>query len=298
MARTVKRAALLLLFLAITNSFALAGELVGPGNFKESLNDVRVVFIDVWQGDSILVTAPLGRNILIDAGGELADGGNAGAGKVVPFLKKLGVESLDYLILTHPHPDHAGGMISVIENIKVKNYRDTGLNSDEVDMESIRKAVRTKGINYSVLRRGDRFESGPGMSFEVLAPGNNRKYKKENDGSLVIKFNYLNTSVMLAGDAEMEEEDWILRQGGGTIACDVLKAPHHGSYSSSSAAFLNAVAPRAAVISCGSGNPYGHPHSTTLAKYKKRNIEIYRTDRGGDITMTSNGSEFKLETEK
>ena len=309
------RALKILLSVFFFCSFAWAGEFIDPGDYKGSANDLQVIFIDVGQGDSALVRAPHGRNVLIDAGCEAEPG--AGRQKTVAMLKKLNVRSLDYVILTHPHPDHGGGLKEIFEDFSVRNYRDNGGSSEVFDVNVIRALAGKKGINYRVLRRGENIELETGVKFEVLGPppdeavsgiyqqtsrwstkARNKSSDKENNGSLVLRLDYGSLAVLFTGDAEMEEEKWLVKNCGAKLACDVIKSPHHGSRTSSSAVFLKKAAPKAAVISCGLNNPYGHPNPATISKLKRRNIIIYRTDRDGDVTLTSNGSEFKIETAK
>jgi len=292
------RALVIFIAAALCGTFSWAGTFVEPGRYKESPADIRIIFIDVGQGDSILIRAPLGRNVLIDGGGETAQGEDAGAERVLPLLSKNGINNLEYVILTHPHPDHAGGLRAVLGGVSVKNYRDTGMQFEEAEASELRRIAVRKGVNRAALRPGAVIDLGSGIKLEVLGPPADVEFEKTNDRSLVIKLAYAGTSVLFTGDAEMTEEKWLVENHGSELACDVLKSPHHGSYTSSSSIFLDRAAPQAVVISCGLDNPFELPHSATLAKYKSRKIRVYRTDYGGDVTLTMNGREFKIETQK
>lgn len=276
-------------------SIAAAGEMVEPSAYESSVNDLKVTFIDVGQGDSAFISTPLGKTVLIDSGcgpEPGIEGGHAAA----EFLKKQNVGEIDYVILSHPHPDHGGGLREILGICKVDNFFDNGQTSIDFDIKSLRRLARKKGINCRTMRKGDVIELGAGTRLTVLAPPDGAVFKTENDGSLVLMFECGLTKILFPGDSQMDEEKWLVKHCGQVLGCDVLKSPHHGSHTSSYGVFLNRASPKAAVISCGLNNEYGHPHAVTLAKYKRRNIKIYRTDRDGNVTLTTNGSQFKIET--
>lgn len=279
-------------------SLAQAGLLVSPAEYAASVNDTQITFIDVGQGESILISAPLNRHMLIDAGGELAVGHNAGTERIVPLLKSRGVKRLEYLVVSHPHPDHILGLEPVMKAFPVGSFMDGGMGGGVLEIKKARRAARNQGANYRKLSAGDSFDLGNGVKLEVLAPPENGLFETVNDNSLVLKLTYVDVSVLFTGDAETEEEKWLAANHGDKLLSDLLKSPHHGSSTSVYAPFLERVNPAAVVISCAMVNEFGHPHAQTLAKYKKSRYKVYRTDYNGTVTVTTDGSRYKIEAER
>ncbi|AGB19619.1 ComEC/Rec2 family competence protein [Thermoanaerobacterium thermosaccharolyticum] len=242
---------------------------------------LKVHFLDVGQGDSIFIQSPSGKTMLIDAG--VPQMGN----KVVNYLKNLGVKKIDILVGTHPHEDHIGGMDYVIDNFDIGQFYMPKVTTNTKTFEYVLNAARNKGLKIDVAKAGVSLDLGPEASAMMIAP-NGTKYDDLNEYSAVIKLNYGDTSFLFTGDAGAESEKEMINQGY-DLKSDVLKIGHHGSSTSTTAAFLDAVDPEYAVISCGKGNDYGHPHSVTLKKLKARNIPVYRTDECGTIVATSDG---------
>jgi competence protein ComEC len=284
--------------LLLLAALAQAGLPASPGDYEASVNDAQITFIDVGQGDSIFIRSPLGRGMLIDAGGELSPGRNAGAEKVVPFLKSRGVRKLDYLVISHPHPDHTAGLAAVMKAFPVGELLDAGAPASQPEIRQARRAARKQGGVYRKLAAGDRLDLGNGVKLEVLAPPPGKLPDAANDSSLVLKLTYGDVSVLLPGDAETEQEKWLVAHCADKLASDLLKSPHHGSATSAYAPFLERVKPAAVVISCAMVNEFGHPHAQTLAKYKKSSYKVYRTDYNGDVTVTTDGSRYKIEGER
>lgn len=247
-------------------------------------------FIDVGQGDAVLITSPDG-NILVDTSVKSAKD------ELDDYLKAAGVSELEYLVLTHPDADHIGNAQFVIENYKVENVIMTDYASTSKTYENLLDAIEEKNINVILPENGYSFKLGA-LTNTVIAPVN--EYDDPNEMSLVIKSVYGNTSVMLTGDAEVESEEDILKKwSASALQSDILKVGHHGSSTSTTDAFLNAVNPKAAIISCGEGNTYGHPHEETVKKLENKGIKIYRTDKDGSIIYKSNGNDIiLLETRK
>ncbi|HHY81631.1 MAG TPA: MBL fold metallo-hydrolase [Clostridiales bacterium] len=244
---------------------------------------VEVHFIDVGQGDSIYIKTP-SQDILIDAG-ERGD-------TVVNYLNNLNVEDLELVIGTHPHSDHIGGLINVFEEIPVKEVMDPGVVHTSKTFEDYLTLIDEKDIIYTVVRAGIKRTYDDGTVLEILSPENPDE-EKLNDASIAARLTFGEISFLFAGDAEVPSEKKML-EAGYNLKSTVLKAGHHGSSTSTSKEFLEAVSPEAVVIMCGAGNTYGHPHKETLAKLEAAGIKVYRTDLMGTIIVETNGSTYDI----
>ncbi len=248
-----------------------------------------VKFIDVGQGDSILIGSD-GYYALIDTG--TAESGL----DLTECLMKSGVKSLDVLILSHLHSDHTGGVPQLFDSFEVKNLilpelstYSEGIYSAEL---AIDKVTRSKGGVYSAVQ-GMNFLLG---EFEITVLMKFSDFTDENNRSLIIMAEKDNRKFLFTGDMEIKAEKALLKEGL-NLNCDVLKVAHHGSSTSSCKDFLTACEPENAVISCGEGNTYNHPHRETLNSFEKRKIPIYRTDKQGDITFFVDNGKMRVETE-
>ncbi|MBT2708004.1 DNA internalization-related competence protein ComEC/Rec2 [Pseudomonas sp. ISL-84] len=258
----------------------------------------EVTFIDVGQGDSILVKLPYGKgNYLIDTGGTVSfqtkdwkirsDPFEAGKDIVVPFLKSKGISSIDKLILTHGDMDHIGGAAAIIDEIRVKAVILPIVSEiSELEQEVIHKAKRR---NSKVLfsKAGDRWTEGEGF-FQILSPQEEIKTER-NDGSIVLFAKLGGLSWLFTGDIEAEGEERLV-QNYPNLKIDVLKAGHHGSKTSSTDLFLSSVKPKIAIISAGENNRYGHPHTDVISRFRSNNIRILRTDEHGAVTYIFKGN--------
>ena len=263
---------------------------IGPTNTPattpvEPVDSISVHFIDVGQGDSILIKA--------GAAAMLIDTGNPGdSSQIIDYLNEQGVSSIKYLVGTHPHADHIGGMADIIDAFTIGTILMPRATNDTETFENVLDAVDRKGMEITAPKVGSEYYLA-NVKCIILAP-NSSSYNDLNDNSLVIRLVFGETSFLFTGDAETSSEDEMLADGY-DLESTLLKVGHHGSDSSSSARFLAAVQPRYAVISVGSGNTYGHPALGTLQRLSATGAEIYRTDLSGTIIATSDGTSIILD---
>ena len=253
---------------------------------------MQVHYLDVGQADCILITTP-DRTVLIDAGNE-----GCGPG-IQPYLESQKVSSIDILIATHAHADHIGDMDYVIQNFDIGQIIMPKLPQEMVPTTRVYRnlltAISDKGKKVQAAKPGASYDICEGGLLEILAP--NRNYDDLNSTSVVCRLTYGETAFLFTGDAEKESEEDIL-EAGFDVTADVYKAGHHGSSTSNSMAYLKAVSPQYAVISCGEGNDYGHPHKEVLERFDKLGIQVLRTDRMGAIVVASDGRELQVATQK
>ena len=275
--------AALALFINHYNSLPESADTI---NTKQS-GVVEVHFIDVGQGDSILIEAE-DSSMLIDAGEN-----NYGL-HVVDYLKSQDISNLDYVIGTHPHSDHIGGLDTVLKTCSVDKIIMPDVVHTTKTFDNVLTTIEENNLKLTRAVAGDVYRLGP-ASFTILAPVAS-SYQDINNYSIVIRLTYEDTSFLFTGDAEALSEKEILASGL-DLSADVLKLGHHGSAYSSSDAFLDAVDPSYAVISVGKDNDYGHPHSQTLQAVKDGNIKLYRTDVQGTIVFTTDGKNISVNTQ-
>ncbi|WP_434282528.1 ComEC/Rec2 family competence protein [Clostridium botulinum] len=247
-------------------------------------NELKVHYIDVGQGDSILVQTK-DKNILIDAGTRKS------SDNLISYLKKQHIKKLDYVIATHPHEDHIGGMPKVIEEFEISNFYAPKKTANTKIFKDMILQLKKKNLKINVAKKGISLNLSNNSSLDFLAPVKDN-YENTNDSSAVVKLTHGNTKFLFTGDAEKTSEKDILNSNE-DLSSNVLKVGHHGSHSSSSKEFLDKINPKIAIISCGKNNDYGHPHKETMKELNKRNIEVYRTDIDGNIVLTSDGENIK-----
>jgi competence protein ComEC len=281
----LKRTALILLLLAVLvisqTSLQITKSSLSPIVLTTSSPDnVSVCFLDVGQGDSILVKTPT-KNILIDGGP--TDAGST----VLADLSTYQVARIDLMVATHPHADHIGGLISVLQsNIPVQDIIYNGYNYTSTQTFNTWKSLAITH-NLTQASRNQVYAMSPTVNFTVLSPTGPLQFSDMNAESIVMKLQVGNTSVLLTGDAQFDTEQSLL-DSGYYLHSQVLKVGHHGSSTSTSQAFLNAVAPNYAIISAGINNQYGHPTQQTLDALANNNIITYGTYNYGTITFSLN----------
>ena len=244
---------------------------------------LQIWFLDVGQADSILIQNG-DANMLIDAGN------NEDGKKLVSYFQSLGIESFQYVIGTHAHEDHIGGMDDIIDNFNIDTFYMPDAITTTATFESVLDSLEAKNIAFQTPSIDSIFKLG-NAAIDVLYVGTDDS--DLNNTSIVLKLTYGNTSILFMGDAEKEVETIIEKKD---ISADVLKVGHHGSNTSSSKTFLEKVNPSYAIISVGTGNSYGHPSNTTIQNLENQNIQIYRTDENGTIIMTSDGTNITFQT--
>ncbi|MDU4961480.1 MAG: ComEC/Rec2 family competence protein [Sporomusaceae bacterium] len=286
----------LMLLVSLLTGACGSRQTAGVEGAGQQSNPSRLVVqvLDVGQADAILIRTPR-ENILIDTGDA------ATKDKVVSYIKSQGITSLDKVIITHAHADHLGGMTAVIENIAVRQIYDSAFPATTATYRNYLTLVKKRQIPFARLRAGDQVDLGGGAELRILAPekefikGSNSDV---NNSSIVARLSYGDFSMLLTGDAESESEAIMVKRFGSALKSRVLKSPHHGSRTSSSPAFLKAVAPETVVISTGAGNEYGHPHAAVMKRYQNAKLTVYRTDHDGTVTISSDGKTYTVTKEK
>lgn len=280
-----------------------------------------VHFLDVGQGDSAFIVFPRGKTMLIDGGGEIrfnkgernaglgdyaeadtAESGftdqafSIGEAVVSRFIWSLGRTRVDYVVATHAHADHMGGLADVVRNLDVGQAVVGHAPTSDPEFELFRKTVERRRVPLSVLKMGEHFDID-GVGIDVLwpPPAQGLPVTSGNDDSIVLRLVYGSISILLAGDIERNAEDSLVASGV-NLKADVLKVPHHGSRSSSTEAFVGAVNPEYAVISVGDRSRFGHPHVSVVERYKAHGVKLLQTGRDGMVTVETEGTALSVET--
>ncbi len=254
--------------------------------------NTQVYYLNVGQGDCEVIRLKTGENILIDSGNPET------AQELVDVLRQLGVKKIDHLIATHPHADHIGAMAKIIQSLDIGEIYMPKIAEKQIPTtntyEKLLKAIDTKGMKITAAKGGMTVLENGDERLEILAP-NSPKYDDLNNYSVVVKLTSGEKRFLFTGDAQTENEKEMLAKGY-DLKSDVLKCGHHGSSTSTSAAFLKAVRPSAAVISCGRNNDYGHPHKEVLGRLQKADVTVYRTDTQGTILAECDGKAIRFTT--
>lgn len=254
-----------------------------------SVNTMEVMevhYIDVEQGDSTLLRGP-DFTILIDAG-------RHDRNDVLPYLRQAGVEQIDLFVLTHPHADHIGQADVVLDKYVVKEVWASGNEHTSRTFERVLDAIIDSEANYNEPQSGEKYTIGQ-ANITILHP--DELTGDLNDDSISFALEYGNIRFLFTGDVEQEGETNMIARGH-HLKSDILKLGHHGSSTSSTEDFLNAVQPTIAIYSAGADNSYGHPHTEVVERIQAMNIELYGTDVHGTVIVTTDGQTFDVETER
>lgn len=278
----------------------------------EAKGQLTISMLDIDQGDAVLIQTGA-KNILIDTGDDkYYEDGKKGKEntQLLTELQKLKIDHIDTLVMTHAHADHIGKADKVIAQYGVKELVYNGIPSTSKYFINALKAAKANGTQQVKVKAGDVLDFGNGVSFEIVSPSQSLidedtaaiKAKKKvdvNNESVVGRLTFGNFAMLFTGDAEGPVEKDMVAYYGKKLKCQVLKAGHHGSKTSSTAEFLKLVQPESVVMSLGVNNQYGHPHEALLNRLQKQGIKnIYRTDANGTITIVSDGSSYSITTEK
>ncbi|MCL1807799.1 MAG: MBL fold metallo-hydrolase [Oscillospiraceae bacterium] len=280
---------LFIVFIAVILLFS--GCSIGREPPAVSGDELIVTFLDVGQADAAL----------IECGGQtmLIDGGNPSDSDLIyTVLKNKNITYLDYIVATHAHADHVGGLAGALRFANAGTALCPVKTYDSRAFENFVRALEDQGVSITIPKPGDTFNLG-GAEIVILGPVNidNIESDDPNNTSVVLKITYGKTSFLFTGDAERKAEQDILEMGA-DLSATVLKAGHHGSNTSTTYPFLREIMPQFAVISCGKGNSYGHPHDDLLSRLRDADVTVYRTDLQGDVICVSDGQTVSIQTER
>jgi competence protein ComEC len=250
---------------------------------------LEISYLDVGQGDAAYIRVN-DFDILIDAGPK------SDSDKLMKQLEEENIDDFEIVIATHPHEDHIGGMTKVFERYDVESFYMPKATNTTKTFENMMKAVSNEGLKANVIKEGTSFELGEGARIDVYSPMH-ESYDDFNDYSPIMKLTYGNKSFIFTGDAEKVVEEEVVAKYANELKADVIKFGHHGSSTSSTKEFIEAISPKYGIISCGVDNSYGHPHKETLKIIDEMGIEAYRTDKQGQIIITSDGDNIEIKTQ-
>ena len=259
--------------------------------YAEAHQNLIVSFFDIGQGDSIFIESPDGNQILIDGGP--SDAVLSKLGHVLPFWDR----SLDLLVLTHAHADHVTGLVEVLKRYHVDRVLESGEAYSTPEYQDWHTLIKEKNIPVTIAAAGEEVRAGA-VRINILSPNENENgvsFKNPHDANVTTRLQYGANSFLLMGDAEKMIEYRLLSETRQSLKSDILKVGHHGSKTSSSQEFLQAVAPKIAVIQVGRKNRYGHPHQEVLDRLGAIGTQILRNDLLGDITIESDGARYWVE---
>ncbi len=285
MKRFTRKSFGIIVFLIVAVIFCISRLSYFDEKFKTT-DEINVIYVDVGQADCEVIMLPDGRNVIVDAGK------NDTEDELVEKLRGYGIQRFDYVIATHPHEDHIGGMDKVIDSFEIGCVYMPDASSNTDTFNDMLNSIENKNVKVVKAKAGVSVIDEENINMVFVAP-NSDKYEETNNYSAVLRLTYGKRSFLFTGDAESVSEKEML-ENGMDISADVLKVGHHGSSTSSTKDFIKAVNPEYAIIEVGEGNSYGHPHDEILDVLE--GIEIYRTDIHGDITVKCDGVDIKITT--
>ena len=254
---------------------------------NNTLGTLEIYYIDVGQGDAICITC--------NKEAMLIDGGDSSSSSTIySFLEQHNITDLKYIVVSHPHEDHVGGLSGAIQYAECEEILTPTTSYDSGSYSTFLSKAQEKEIEVHVAQSEETYTLAD-ATFTIYLPSN---AEDENNYCSIVKLNYGNTSFLFTGDAEMNEEHSLIKAYGSELQSDVIKVNHHGSSDGFDINWYATVQPSHAIISCGKGNLYGHPHQSTLDYLKSNDIDTYRTDLQGTILCTSDGTNIQFETEK
>ncbi len=268
---------------------ALAAAWIWTFALQPKSQSLTADFLDVGQGDCALIRTPSGRIMLVDGGGRAgeSDSDKMGMSVIEPVLRRRGINRIDVVVLTHPHDDHLQGLVPVVRDFRIGMALDAGVAHGSQAYEKFLTTIENRRIPYRKVMRGMIVDFGDGVKAQVLNPPPQEPdtpLDEANDSSVVMRVSYGGRAIMLTGDAGTDTEADIIASGA-DLRSDVLKVGHHGSAYSTGDLWLQAVRPRYAVISVGRNNSFGHPAPVTLERLRSAGVQIYRTDKNGQVTV-------------
>lgn len=254
-------------------------------SYSGNVSNMTVTFMNVGQGDSEYIVSPTGKTMLIDAGD---------ANKAYMITTEIDVKKIDVVVATHPHADHIGGMKTIFNTYTIGSFIDSGYPYTSSTYENMLTAIEQKKINYSTVKSGDTINFDPVVKVNVLNP-QPKFFDEINDNSVVLQMTYKNVSFLFAGDTQLNAETMYAKN---LQHVNVLKVAHHGSATSTGAYLISKTHPNVSVISVGADNNYGHPDTYTIKRLVNDNSTVYRTDKDGYITITTDGNNYSVTTSK
>jgi beta-lactamase superfamily II metal-dependent hydrolase len=244
-----------------------------------------IKFLNVGQGDGIIIKLPNGKSVLVDAGPREA------SEIVLNGLIQMNIKKLDLVISTHPDIDHIGGLIDILRVVPVKQIYDSGKGYDTLTYLEYIRLVHERKIPFSIIRENTNIKLDKEVKIHVLNSGEGKAFN--NNASIVLLVTYGEVDILLAGDAEKIVETKLISKY--QLESEVLKVAHHGSVSSTSSEFLDKVNPLYAIISVDKNSPFKHPHKSVIQRLKANNIKIFSTANYGDINLKTNGNKLTIE---
>jgi competence protein ComEC len=269
-----------LILLILVNIF------IWSASSASNVSELEVYFFDVGQGDAILIKSPSGKKMLIDSGPDRSV--LAELSKVLAFNDR----KIDVILATHPDADHIGGFPAVLDRYEVDYVIESGVSADTRIFESFQRSIENENAEELIAKRRMTIDLGGGTTLLILFPDRDVSNMDRNDASIIAKLSYGEIDFLLTGDAPAKIEDHLVSINESVLQSEVLKVGHHGSKTSTSEIFVNAVSPEYAIISAGQNNKYGHPHSVVLETLNNSHIHTFGTYKDGTVLIKSDGQDI------